>query len=79
MNGKCIAANETYQDGCSIRRCYWSKDGNIHSSGTDVVTFGEFKRSIIPRAKNYGNYKSHALFIPYIEGFKNSFAEEFVP
>lgn len=40
VNGKCVQANETYRDGCSIKRCYWRKDGNIYSSGSEIVEFG---------------------------------------
>lgn len=41
VNGKCVQANETYRDGCSIKRCYWRKDGNIYSSGSEIVEFGK--------------------------------------
>ncbi|XP_048737411.2 uncharacterized protein LOC125652337 [Ostrea edulis] len=40
VNGECVPVNTTYRDGCSVKRCYWRKQGNVYTSGSDVVTFG---------------------------------------
>ncbi|XP_062619428.1 uncharacterized protein LOC134280987 [Saccostrea cucullata] len=40
VNGLCVPVNSTYRDGCSVKRCYWRKNGDVHSSGSDIVKFG---------------------------------------
>lgn len=42
VNGKCVPVNGTYRDGCSIKRCYWRRNGNVYSSGSEIVEFGKF-------------------------------------
>lgn len=47
VNGKCVPVNGTYRDGCSIKRCYWRRNGNVYSSGSEIVEFGKFLKNTI--------------------------------
>lgn len=42
VNGKCVLVNGIYRDGCFIKWCYWCRNGNVYSFGSEIVEFGKF-------------------------------------
>lgn len=42
VNGKCVLVNGIYKDGCFIKWCYWCRNGNVYSFGSEIVEFGKF-------------------------------------
>lgn len=47
VNGKCVLVNGIYRDGCFIKWCYWCRNGNVYSFGSEIVEFGKFLKNII--------------------------------
>lgn len=42
VNSKCVLVNGIYKDGCFIKWCYWCRNGNVYSFGSEIVEFGKF-------------------------------------